>query len=417
MVRGEQRATMAAAEPIDEGKSQFTMSFVVATKGLKPGQSARRVLTGAHVLKAAGVCNADILNPKEVVVEASGMPGAGITVVHSLKGQIDPETRLHTPHLLATNNSVYHTDVDATGAPLKAAELFHAKGLGSDVAPTTLKVIPSADQMSTNKKMIHKKIDTKWHGYTTANVLAGVTKGEADVDGNPSHYLVTETDLATGEKSAMWNLLEINRENPKLWGGAYTGAKLDKANHKYKGVPARLMSAAHVEDAAKALTKSLKQHSPFAKGLGVIVTNKGTEVASTNTTVQLTVHRTPLDPVTGLVTTDAPVELSSVHVAGWNGNKSAAKAAAAGEILPALVTESGFGREFPPPLPFLSSLSFFPSAIRSSCRAVPLKTEDSRQLARFAEYVGKKVTAADLESAIKFTPASELPEFQALLAE
>lgn len=335
----------AARDNVDDGKTQFTMSFTVPTEGLKPGHTASRLLTGAHVLEAAGISNADVLNAQSVDVEAEGMAGAGITVVHSLRGAINPTTRVHEPLLLDTKDAVYHSDIDAAGRPAKQSELFHAKGLGTTVTRTRLTLQPSPDQLTENKKMIHKKIDPKWRGFTQSDVLEGVHEYGVDEDGVPSHYLVTETGM-NGSRSAMWNLLEINKDNSKLWNGAYTEAKLKKHNYKHEGKPARLMSAAHVEEAAAALGKSLKQHSPFAHGLGVVVTNKGTTTSRVPTTVQITVNRTPLHPEKGLITTDAPVDVSAAHVSGWNGGKGPAKAAATGETISPRLVDSGFDRKW-----------------------------------------------------------------------
>jgi hypothetical protein len=326
---------------VDAGKKEFSMSMLVPTKGLKPGQTAHRHFSVEDVISAAKVSDVDILNPTSIDVEAVGMKNSGVTVIHSMRGEINPITQLREPHILATNDTVYHSDLDDRGRPHETPELFHALGLGEMVRSTSLDVIPSRDQMAAQKKSIEKKIDRRWQGYSQKNVLAGVTQARANVDGEPTHFLVTEHDHNTGEKSAVWNLLEINRDNNKLWNGAYNSAKLDKQKYEYNGKTARLMSSAHIQESVVALTKSLKTHSPFVKGLGVMVTNKGNTVAAVDTTVMLTVHRTPLHPITGIVPKDEPVELSTDLVSGWNGLK--VKGASAIPVMPSAAAMAGFG--------------------------------------------------------------------------
>lgn len=250
--------------------------------------------------------------------------------------------------------------------------------------------------------------------YTEKNVLAGAYKVSAkNIENTPTHYLITATDHETGEKSAVHNLLEINKGNAKLFGGAYTAARLERQNHtvhflffqklssqlrihfstfcsfllvatvsqdahkflhvllicfgsnchskraftftpfahfvckcggplQIHGMPARLMTTEHFNEAVAALKTSLQQHNPFGvHGLGVMVTKTDNSVAKDNTLVHVEIERTPIHSKTGYVPTDMEDAITQDHLAALNGVKPAK------EIVPSVVTESGFESKCP----------------------------------------------------------------------
>ena len=296
-----------------------------------------------NVTDAAMVQHPDILNPTSVDVKTMTNAGVvGVTVFHTLDGEKNAETGMVEPHRLDTDDHVYHADVGHLGAKSSPDALkLHALGFGTALSTTSLMLNPSEEQRADRKEMIQKKIDPKWRGFDEASVTAGAYK--AEIEGHDdTHYLIRETDHRTGTRSAIWNLLQINKNNTKLFDGKYTEAKAKMNPVRCHGEEARKMDVAHYNEAVSTLGPSLRTYSPFAKGLGVMVTKLDDSVANGDTLVQCTVHRTPMDDKLGFIPPTSNVKVTEDHVVAINGgviNK------AGSSVSPAL-TAAGFESEF-----------------------------------------------------------------------
>lgn len=152
--------------------------------------------------------------------------------------------------------------------------------------------------------------------------------------------LIRADDHRDNTPSAVYKLLEINGNNPKLWGGAYTNAKATKGLMVH-GAPARKMSCAHFDEAVETLTKSLQTYSPFQHGVGVTLTKLDNSKANGDTFVTMEISRTPMDLSQGFKPVETKTQFTEDHLSAVNGNGGRAIPAAA-------VKESaaGFESEF-----------------------------------------------------------------------
>ena len=171
----------------------------------------------------------------------------------------------------------------------------------------------------------HKKLDPSWNGMGPNNVTAGAFKATL---GGESHMLI-RPDALDGTPSAVHKLLEINGNNSKLWGGAYTNAKATKGLMVH-GAPARKMSCAHYKEAVDTLTKSLSTYSPFQHGVGVTVTKlDNSKAVDGDTFVTLEIERTPMDLTSGLRPAETKATFTEDHLSAVNGSGSRGVSAAA----------------------------------------------------------------------------------------
>ena len=159
--------------------------------------------------------------------------------------------------------------------------------------------------------------------------------------------------------------VQINKDNTKLFGGKYTEAKAKLTPVRCHGEVARKMDSEHYHEAVATLLPSLKTYSPFAKGLGVMVTKLDDSVAAGDTLVQLTINRTPMDEKLGIQSPESVVKVTEDHVVALNGG-STGKAGVAPQI-----TAAGFESKCPPIRPpirhFVAVCSTWPHN-RCSCR-------------------------------------------------
>lgn len=158
------------------------------------------------------------------------------------------------PHLLDTDQFTLHGyasgecadgnadgDPNGGGAHQKVVKLHHLVS-ENHMADLDIPVNPSENYVSPEHlRMNNKKIGDRWAGYDGSNVKAGCHFVSTTLDPTQSHWLITEHGK-NDTKSAMWHLIDLQKDTGSLYEGAFHKNKLDKMNYEHEGQKAIKMN-------------------------------------------------------------------------------------------------------------------------------------------------------------------------------
>jgi hypothetical protein len=319
---------MDNTEIYDSGHKSVTHTMVVPSRKGKPSHlhmSDAALRTGSNIIVS------DTLNAHTIDVTLQRHPtvALGVDLFHA----VDEKNEICIP-LCTSANTTHHTIVDDKDKVMTSGDgdkvihtIYHhvvSPGEGSVTLSTPITKPAEFDEKG--MKILHKKLDPNWAGFTDAHVTAGAVvvthKGVA------THVNVAPYDTKTNMKSGVHHMLTNTDKKRNMLNGRYSVPKVD-AQRKWKEPPmvgtlaAIQMTPADFIMTSNQIKTVLAPTTDFKDGLGVAITPLSGGVLTTGTHVELKIHRTPLSKA-GYVqskTDDETVEITREDMAKIKGNR------------------------------------------------------------------------------------------------
>jgi hypothetical protein len=351
----------ATTDHIDRGADEIPITYDLDTTGIREGEYRQMHVSGEHLKELIGVRHVDLINARKLHIKTSSNMGtAAIEVYH--RAAVPEHTNadgIVIPAVegipLRTAERSGHVRTPTASDRAEGGSLLHSYHAHSQAAfpndVTKLTLLGTKADVESRKSSIEKKVSSAWTGFTDkATLHAGAIHAEMD-GGAAKHILVTETDMNTDQRSAVYALLKMNPTNTELLDGKYLDknksihAEVDSPSgkrHAYK------MTEADFDDAVECLWDSLTTHSDFEEGLGIrvrktsgdmsvpvmrsgkpVLNAAGKPVMKTvdattgktvgRTIVKATLVRMPTDPKLGFIPREGDIATTDMHMAMITG--------------------------------------------------------------------------------------------------
>lgn len=287
---------------VDHGQDEVRLVYAINTSDMKKGNTRSMHIQSDHLREAAGITHIDLLNPHEIEIQTESTAGKlGVTLTHDEKRK----------HKLSTASRAVFVDGETN-----IAEGYHSVSSGSGMTDVhKLKMEPTLDQTVRIAKLLPKRVGDKWKKIDTSHITAGVYT--TNLPGHDKRYLVS-THGDDGTQNAMHQLLETNKNNPKLLGGKHFGTKLKSTT--VKGKHAYVLNKADFLEAKERLHETLTTKSPFQHGLAAYVTKLDDRTTSPHPSyVHVKIKRRPFHPTDGLLPTPS-LQTTNAHIAALTGS-------------------------------------------------------------------------------------------------
>eukprot|EP00041_Stephanoeca_diplocostata_P026316 m.707333 g.707333 ORF g.707333 m.707333 type:complete len:255 (+) comp22935_c0_seq44:4543-5307(+) len=246
-------ATTDDEHVIDHGLKTVWLHYNLNTQNLQKGETVSTHIDGESLMKGAGITHPDLLNPESITMYTESAAGKlGVALKH---GPDAKQPRLST----ATRALVAGVDL---GDDEYETHGFHAVSLGKGIPDGhVLQLEPTADQTEKSAKNLPKRLNTTWKSVQASHMLKGVQKSTLPKSGLESRVVVAPFDKVDNTPSPIYQLLDNNKSNPKLFNGQFYGSKAKFTT--VDGRKAYVMTKSQFREVKRKLRETLETKSPF----------------------------------------------------------------------------------------------------------------------------------------------------------